>query len=109
MKSRWIIGLLITGALVISVGAQENSAKQVMDGVVASLPKQQSNSTPKPLIQLQATPVFGNTETYLQQMQGVLEAKVYSMLTSEQQQEVDELRRQSLTSVKASFPDWAQE
>ena len=32
--------------------------------------------------------------------------KVYGMLTTEQQQKVDELRRRSLASVNAVFPEW---
>lgn len=36
----------------------------------------------------------------------LLEAKVYKVLNSDQQRKVDELRRQKLASLKASFPDW---
>lgn len=36
----------------------------------------------------------------------LLEAKVYKMLTTEQQQKLNELRRQTLPSVRASFPNW---
>ena len=35
-----------------------------------------------------------------------LEAKIYRMLTTEQQRRVDELRRQGLVSAKVAFPDW---
>lgn len=36
----------------------------------------------------------------------LLESKVYSMLTTEQQRKVDGLRRQALTSLRTAFPDW---
>lgn len=36
----------------------------------------------------------------------LLESKVYSILTKEQQRKVDELRRQALTSFRTAFPDW---
>ena len=36
----------------------------------------------------------------------LLEAKVYKVLNGDQQRKVDELRRQKLASLKASFPDW---
>ena len=35
-----------------------------------------------------------------------LETKLYKLLTSEQQRKLDELRRQTMASVKASFPEW---
>jgi Spy/CpxP family protein refolding chaperone len=35
-----------------------------------------------------------------------LEAKVYSILTSEQQRQVDELRRQTMATMKTRFPEW---
>lgn len=73
VKTRWIIGLLITGALVVSAAAQDNSGAQLTQGMSASLPRQQLNSTPTPPA-LEASPVFGGIEAYLPQMQGVLEA-----------------------------------
>ncbi len=36
----------------------------------------------------------------------LLETKVYRMLTAEQQRKVDDLRRQSLNSIKPQFPEW---
>jgi len=36
----------------------------------------------------------------------LLESKVYSILTNEQQRKIDELRRQALASLKTAFPDW---
>jgi Spy/CpxP family protein refolding chaperone len=36
----------------------------------------------------------------------LLESKVYSMLTMEQQHKVDELRRRALASLRTTFPDW---
>ena len=36
----------------------------------------------------------------------LLESKVYSMLTMEQQQKVDELRRRAFASLRTTFPDW---
>jgi Spy/CpxP family protein refolding chaperone len=36
----------------------------------------------------------------------LLESKVYSMLTTEQQRKVDELRRRARASLRTTFPDW---
>ncbi len=36
----------------------------------------------------------------------LLESKVYTMLTVEQQGKVDELRRRTLAALKTTFPDW---
>jgi Spy/CpxP family protein refolding chaperone len=36
----------------------------------------------------------------------LLETKLYRMLTSQQQEKLDDLRRQTLDSAKASFPEW---
>ena len=36
----------------------------------------------------------------------LLESQVYSVLTTEQQRKVDELRRQVVASLKTAFPDW---
>ncbi len=73
MKSRWIIGLLITGALVISAAAQDINGAQLAQAMPASLPRQQSNSTPMAL-QLQPAPANDQTAAYVQPMQGVLES-----------------------------------
>ncbi len=73
MKSRWIIGLLITGALALSAGAQENNSAPLTDGVMASVPTQQSASPRIPPAQLQATPSFRNPEGYVQPMQSILD------------------------------------
>jgi Spy/CpxP family protein refolding chaperone len=63
--------LLITSALVRSAVAQDNSGAQLTQSTAASLPRQQLNSTPTPTA---PSPVFGGTEAYPPQMQGVLEA-----------------------------------
>ncbi len=47
--------------------------------------------------------------TILQQLieaNAELEAKVYSILTSEQQRKVDELRSQTMATMKTRFPEW---
>ena len=36
----------------------------------------------------------------------MLETELYKLLTPEQQQKVDELRRQAMASVKVNFPEW---
>jgi hypothetical protein len=36
----------------------------------------------------------------------LLESKVYSMLTIEQQRKVDDLRRRAVASLKTTFPEW---
>ena len=36
----------------------------------------------------------------------MLESQLYKILTTEQQKEIDDLRRQAMASVKVSFPEW---
>ena len=74
MKLRLIIGFLITGALVISAGAQENSGTRPVDAIAASLPRQQSSTTDTPPAQLQLPPGLGNAQEYPQRMELVLQA-----------------------------------
>src|SRR5271166_171161 len=54
VKSRWIIGFLLTCALAISANAQENSGVQTSEGPIANLARQNSGSTTSPATQLQA-------------------------------------------------------
>ena len=42
MKSRWIIGLLLTCALAVSANAQENSREQSAEGPIANFARQNS-------------------------------------------------------------------
>ena len=42
MKSRWIIGFLLTCALAVSANAQENSGEQSAEGPIANLARQNS-------------------------------------------------------------------
>ena len=62
MKSRWIIGLLMTCVLAISAGAQENGVAQPAEG------------TASPPVQLQAPAGLHDGETYPEQLEAVLQA-----------------------------------
>ncbi len=62
MKSRWIIGLLMTCVLAISAGAQENGVAQPAEG------------TASPPVQLQAYAGLQDGETYPEQLEAVLQA-----------------------------------
>lgn len=53
MKSRWIIGFLITCVLAIPGSAQESSGAQPTEGAIVTLPKQDSGSPANPSAQLQ--------------------------------------------------------
>jgi Spy/CpxP family protein refolding chaperone len=74
MKLRLIIGFILTGTMVISAGAQENSGAQSIDGLTASLPQPPSGSTDTPPAQLQLPSGLGNTQQYPQRMELVLQA-----------------------------------
>jgi Spy/CpxP family protein refolding chaperone len=62
VKSRWIIGLLMTCVLAISAGAQENGGAQPAEG------------TASPATQLQAPAGLQDGKTYPEQLEAVLEA-----------------------------------
>jgi Spy/CpxP family protein refolding chaperone len=68
-----MIALLITGVLVISAGAEENSTAQLTNGVMARVPRQQSSSTAIPPAQLQEPPGSQDATEYPQLMQAVLQ------------------------------------
>ena len=73
MKSKWIIGLVITCVLAISAGAQQNGDAHPSDGAM-SVPQQQPNGTAIPPAQLQTPGGTAGTETYEQQLDSVLTA-----------------------------------
>src|SRR5271166_6898899 len=54
LKSRWIIGFLLTCALAISANAQENSGVQSTEGPIANFAQQNSGDATSPATQLQA-------------------------------------------------------
>jgi len=62
VKSRWIIGLLMTCVLAISAGAQENGVAQPAEG------------TASPPVQLQAPAGLQDGKTYPEQLEAVLQA-----------------------------------
>ena len=62
MKSHWIIGLLMTCALAIFAGAQENGGAQPAEG------------TASPPVQLQAPAGLQDGKTYPEQLEAVLQA-----------------------------------
>ena len=74
MKPRLIIGLLITSVLVISAGAQENSAARPADGVATTLRRQPSSTPDTPPAQLELPPGLASAKEYPQRMELVLQA-----------------------------------
>ena len=73
MKSRWIIGFLITCVLAIPGGAQENSGAQPAEGAIVTLPQQDSGSPANPSAQLQV-PAGQDAGTYPERLEAVLGA-----------------------------------
>ena len=73
MKSRWIIGLLMTGVLVTSAGAQE-SAAQPAQRPITNLASQQSDGAASTATQLQAPAGLQDGSTYPEQLEAVLAA-----------------------------------
>ena len=47
MKSRWIIGFLLTCALAVSANAQQNSGEQSAEGPIANFARQNSGARNK--------------------------------------------------------------
>ena len=73
MKSRWIIGFLLTCALAISANAQENSGGQSAEGPMANLAWQNSGGATSSATQLQA-PAVQDAGTYPDRLEEVLGA-----------------------------------
>jgi hypothetical protein len=74
VKSRWIIGFLLMGALTISANAQENSGGQSAEGPMANLARQNSASATNPATQLQAPVGLQDAGTYPDRLEEVLGA-----------------------------------
>src|SRR5271165_4906486 len=64
VKSRWVIGFLLTCALAISANAQENSGVQSAEGPIANLARQNSGDATSPATQLQAPAGLQDAGTY---------------------------------------------
>ena len=74
MKSRWIIGFLLTCGLAISANAQENSGVQSAEGPIADLARQHSSGATSPARQLQAPAGVQDAGTYPGRLEEVLGA-----------------------------------
>src|SRR3974390_965078 len=74
VKSKWIIGLLITCVLAISVGAQQNDSAQLSEGAIMSVPQQHSGEPTGPRAQLQPLGAAPDTQSYPEQLESVLAA-----------------------------------
>ena len=74
MKSRWIIGLLMTCVLAVCAGAQENSGTQPEQRPIANLARQQSDGAASAPMQLQAPAGVQDGRTYTEQLEAVLGA-----------------------------------
>jgi len=73
VKSRWIIGLLITCVLAIPGGTQENSGAQPTESAIVTLPQQDLGSPANPSMQLQVPP-GQDAGTYPERLEAVLAA-----------------------------------
>ena len=71
MKSRWIIGFLLTCALAISASAQENSGEQSAEGPIANLAQQNSGGATGSATQLQAPAGLQDAGTYPDRLEEV--------------------------------------
>ena len=74
MKSKWIIGLVMTYVLAISAGAQENSSARHAEDSIVSLPQQQSDGTASSPTRLQPLDAAPGSESYPGQLESVLAA-----------------------------------
>ena len=74
MKSKWIIGLLITCVLAISAGAQQNDSAQLSEGAIMSVPQQHSGEPTGPRAQLQPLGAAPDPQSYPEQLESVLAA-----------------------------------
>ena len=73
MKSRWVIGFLITCVLAIPSGAQEHNGAQSAEGAIVTLPQQDSGSPANPSAQLQV-PAGQDAGSYPERLEAVLDA-----------------------------------
>jgi Spy/CpxP family protein refolding chaperone len=74
VKSRWIIGFLLTCALAFSANAQENSGVQSADGPIANVAPQLRGGATSPATQLQLPAGSQDAETYPGRLEEVLTA-----------------------------------
>ena len=74
MKSRWIIGFLLTCALVISAHAQENSGLRSAEGTIADLARRTSDGASNHATQLQTPAGVQDAGTYQDRLEEVLGA-----------------------------------
>ena len=74
MKSKWIVGLVMTCALAISAGAQQNNSAQTSEGAATAVPQLQSNGAASPLQQLPPPGGASGADGYQQQLESVLAA-----------------------------------
>src|SRR5208337_2937068 len=74
VKSRWIIGFLLTCALAISANAQENSGVQSAEGPIANFAQQNSGDATSPATQLQAPAGSQDAGTYQDRLEEVVGA-----------------------------------
>ena len=74
MKSRWIIGFLLTCALAVSANAQENSGEQSAEGPIANLARQNSARATGSATQLQAPAGSQDAGGYPDRLEEVLGA-----------------------------------
>ena len=74
MKSKWIIGLLMTFVLAISAGAQQKDSAQSSEPAMRGVPQRQSDGPAIPPTQLQTPDVTSGADGYQQQLESVLAA-----------------------------------
>src|SRR5271165_4983595 len=74
VKSRWIIGFLVTCALAISANAQENSGVQSAEGPIANFAQQNTGSATSPATQLQTPAGLQDAGIYPDRLEEVLGA-----------------------------------
>jgi Spy/CpxP family protein refolding chaperone len=74
VKSKWIIGLVMTCVLAISAGAQQKNSARPSEGAIESVPQQQSGGTAIPPTQLQPPGGASDAESYPEQLESVLSA-----------------------------------
>jgi Spy/CpxP family protein refolding chaperone len=74
VKSRWIMGVLLTCVLAVSANAQENSGEQSAEGPIANLARQNSGGTISSAMQPQAPAGLQDAGTYPARLEEVLGA-----------------------------------
>src|SRR5271165_6722138 len=97
VKSRWIIGFLITCVLAIPGVTQENSGAQPTEGAIVTLPQQDSGSLANPSAQLQVPP-GQDVGTYPERLEAVLSA-----MSAELGQIGQALRDGKISSTQAEY------